>query len=417
MTQHTWSNPRVLFDKADLDEIYRHEDVHGNRWLFPEQVLEHWVSDDDIPIPDAVRDGYEALGRPTPLHRALKLEERLGTRCRIYLKREDVLPNGSFKITSALPQALFGAQEGRRHVYVETGAGQTGAAASLAASMAGMGCDVYMVRTSYDQKPLRRRLMEFYGARVHPSPSDGTALGRSLLDKGETAGSIAVATSEVFELIEGRPEAMNVAGSLLDFTLAYCSVLGDETRRQLRDLGVRADAVVGSVGGGSSFGGFAIPFLRDNDPPRLVATESTAVPTLSEGEYGFDHPDGEGKANPLKMLSLGYKFQPSPMHATGLRYHAASPLLSKLVVDGAVDVRAVDEAKAVEAAQLLALCEGIVVAPESAYAVKGLIDHATEHDGDAIVALVSGSGYLDLDAYGKVSESAGAEGAAGQVPS
>jgi len=401
----TWFNPRSLVPRTDLDDIYRYESISGQGGLFPQTVLEHWASvAPTLPIPPDLHEMLLGVGRPTPLTRARRLEQRLGTGWQIYLKREDTLPNGSFKITSALPQAYFGAAEGRERVVVETGAGQTGAAAAMASRMVGLSCEIYMVRASYERKLLRRRLMEFYGATVHASPSPGTVVGRRYLEQGQVDGSIAIATSEVMELLDGDPTGMNIAGSLLDFTLAYTSLLGLELRTQLHTAGLSPDLLIGCVGGGSSFGGFALPFLdTDGVPPEIIATESTAIPTLSGGRYDFDHPDGEGEAPPLKMYSVGHRFVPSAMHATGLRYHAASPLVSYFVHHKAIQAVALDERDAVRAARLLAETEGIVIAPESSYSVAGLVEAlaARERPGVAVV-LVSGSGHLDLDAYASV---------------
>jgi len=398
----SWFNPRTLLDPAVLADIYRHEDPAANAWLFPETVIEHGESlDASVAIPDELVDLYRQLGRPTPLLRATRLEEHLGTRSAIYLKREDVLPNGSFKISSALAQAWFGKREGRTVVVTETAAGQTGVAAALASSLVGLSCEILMVRSSFDRKQLRRLLMASYGADVRPSPSEDTEAGRRFIAAGHQDGSIAIATSEVFELLDGRSGGMNIAGSLLDFTLLYSSVIGLEVTEQLRQLDVVPEVAVGCVGGGSSFGGFALPMLDAHPDLRLVATESTAIPTLTKGRYDFDHPDGEGQAPPLKMFSLGHDFSAPKMHASGLRYHAASPIVSALVHQGRIEAEAHDETEAMEAALLLARLQGLVVSPESSYSLLSAFRRATDPELPPanIVVLVSGSGHLDLDAY------------------
>jgi pyridoxal-phosphate dependent TrpB-like enzyme len=399
-----WFNPRSLFARSELDELYRFERPGEDGWLYPDRVIEHGQSTEPIiAIPDGLKTLYAEIGRPTPLTRATALERHLGTRCQIWLKREDALPNGSFKITSALPQAFYGAREGRRSVVTETGAGQTGVAAALASRLAGLECDVFMVRSSYDDKPLRRRLMEAYGASVWPSPSEETVVGRRFIADGERAGSIAIATSEVFEALRSRQDGMNIAGSLLDFTLVYTSLIGLETRAQLAAAGVRADTVIACVGGGSSFGGFALPLMAVQDDLDVVAVESSSIPTLTQGSYGYDHPDGEGEASPMKMYSLGYRFRPPAMHASGLRYHAASPLVSALVHQGRIRPEALNELEAMQAGVLLAQLQGLLVSPESSYSVLAAMRAAEEHKDEnrVIVALVTGSGHLDLDAYGR----------------
>ena len=399
-----WFNPRSLFSMGELAEIYRHESPEDDGWLYPEQVIGPGQSvAATVPMPEPLARLYAEVGRPTPLTRATALERYLETDCEIWLKREDVLPNGSFKITSALPQAWFGAVEGRRSVVTETGAGQTGVAAALASVLCGLECEIFMVRSSFDDKPLRRRLMEAYGASVCASPSDATGAGRRFLEAGERSGSIAVATSEVFEVLRARPGGMNIAGSLLDFTLLYASLIGMETAAQFRALGVAPDVAVGCVGGGSSFGGFAFPLMDAFPGVDLVAVESASIPTLTAGEYRFDHPDGEGEAAPIKMYSLGYDFRPPSMHASGLRYHAASPLVSAAVHSGRVVAEAHDEDEAMRCGVLLARLQGLVVSPESTYSILSAVKKALEWKGSGrrIVALVTGSGHLDLDAYGR----------------
>jgi pyridoxal-phosphate dependent TrpB-like enzyme len=399
----SWLNCRTIVPPDGLAEAYRHENVDANSWLYPKQVLAHWVDDHrTIDIPEQIRDAYRRVGRPTPLTRARGLERALGVAWRIFLKREDLLPNGSFKICSAIPQAFYGAAEGRREVVTETGAGQTGAAAALACQLFGLAATVFMVRSSFDAKPLRRRLMEFYGATVHPSPSDVTAFGRHQLATGNSSGSIAIATSEVFEVLRGGG-GMNIAGSLLDFTLTYNSLLGLETIVQLGVEGIRSEVVVGCVGGGSSFGGFAIPFVEQDDDVEVIAVESDAIPTLTRGEYRFDHPDGGGQAPPMRMYTLGYDFRPPAMHASGLRYHAASPIVSYLVRAGRVRAVAHAEADALAAGRLLARTEGIVVAPEASYVVREVVERVQREPrrSGTIVGVLTGAGALDLDAYGE----------------
>lgn len=397
-----WFNPRSLISSADLQEIYRYEDFSGSSWLYPEEVLRHWESTETwIPIEEPLAAHYQRVGRPTPLTRARGLEQVLQTDCQIYFKREDFMPNGSFKICSALPQAYFGAKEGRTEVVTETGAGQTGVAASLASQLFHLQCTIFMVRNSYENKPLRRNLMEAYGAVVFPSPSHVTQLGRQKMREGNNAGSIATATSEVFEVLQGKKTGMNIAGSLLDFTLTYNSIIGLESYQQLESMNIKADAIVGCVGGGSSFGGMVMPFIEQDEKVEIVAIESSAIPTLTQGKYDFDFPDGEGQANPLKMFSLGYDFQPPPMHASGLRYHAASPIVSYFVRKGRIQALAYDETNAMESALQLAKIEGMLVAPEFAYTISGVMELARKYNGTGkvILGLISGSGILDLDAY------------------
>ncbi|MFM9327769.1 TrpB-like pyridoxal phosphate-dependent enzyme [Paenibacillus mesotrionivorans] len=400
----SWFNSRSLVNKADLDRIYKYEKFSDSLWLYPEHVLSHWESTDKyIDIPEEVNRVYNMLGRPTPITRAKELEEYLGTDCKIFFKREDLLPNGSFKISSAIPQAYFGSIEGRKEVITETGAGQTGVAASLASCLFHMKSTIFMVRSSFNQKPLRRKLMEVYGSKVYPSPSEITQYGKQQLAMGNDSGSIAKATSEVFEVLSKIDNGMNIAGSLLDFTLTYNSVIGLESIAQLKEMGIKADTVIGCVGGGSSFGGLAVPFIDLCDSTEIIATESAAIPTLTKGEYKYDYADGEGESNPLLMYSLGHQYQPSHMHASGLRYHAASPIISYLVHKKRIRPVAYDEEISMKSAIQLSRLESFLVSPESSYTIQAVMETAKTYHGTGkvILALVTGCGHLDLDAYGK----------------
>ncbi|MNO60346.1 Tryptophan synthase beta chain [compost metagenome] len=398
-----WLNVRSLVNADALDEIYRYEVFEDYYRFYPKTVVDHAMTNEKwIMIPEELKSLYQMVGRTTPLVRAYRLEKKLKTTNRIYLKREDLLCNGSFKITSALPQAYYGALQGKQKVITETGAGQTGVAAALAAQLNGMHCQVFMVRSSYQVKKLRRTQMEVYGAQVIPSPSEATSVGRSLLSKGEMNGSIANATSEVLEQIDQDQSSFNIAGSLFDFVLTYNTVIGLEVIQQLEKVKIHPDFVVGCVGGGSSFGGFALPLLDHygHERTQYVCTESGSIPTLTQGTYDFDYPDGEGKSNRLLMYSLGYDFKPPSMHASGLRYHAASPLLSYFVHHGAIQPVAYDETLAMKSAIDFSRTEGIVASPESCYTIHAITELCKHHEDRNIIAMITGNGSLDLESYG-----------------
>lgn len=398
-----WLNVRSLISEEDLYQIYKYENINEYLKFHPVNVVEHARSIDKwIDIPTPVLESYKMIGRQTPLVRAYRLEKQLQTNNKIYLKREDLLSNGSFKITSALPQAYYGALEGKKSVFTETGAGQTGVAAALAARLNGLDCKVFMVRTSYELKKLRRLMMEMYGAEVLASPSKDTKAGRALLSNGESNGSIALATSEVMECISENSDSFNIAGSLLDFVLTYNSIVGLETIKQLDEEGVQPDIIVGCVGGGSSFGGFALPLI-DRYKGRLtqvICTESSSIPTLTKGTYCYDHPDGEGLGNKLLMYSLGYDFKPPAMHASGLRYHAASPIVSYFVNKGFIEAKAYEEKEAMLSAIDFSRAEGVIASPESSYTIHAIKEICHEYDNKNIVAVITGNGQLDLESYG-----------------
>lgn len=398
-----WLNVRSMLTEEQLYQIYKCEEMKEYLKYHPAQVVEHGVSKERwIDIPQPVLQSYQMVGRQTPLQRAYRLEQALETTNRIYIKREDTLSNGSFKITSALPQAYYGSMEGKSSVITETGAGQTGVAAALAAKLTGLDCKVYMVRSSYELKKLRRLMMETYGAKVIASPSSLTGAGRAFLAKGEHNGSIAFATSEVLEEIAQSKGSMNIAGSLFDFVLTYNTVIGLEVIEQLSANHIEPDIVIGCVGGGSSFGGFALPIVDyyGDRLERVICTESTAIPTLTKGVYGYDYADGEGGGSKLLMYSLGYDFKPPAMHASGLRYHAAAPVVSHFVNQGIIEAQAFDEAEAMGSAVEFARNEGIIASPESSYTIHGIKKMCSQYENKNIVALLTGNGQLDLESYG-----------------
>jgi tryptophan synthase beta chain len=378
--------------------------------LFPAALIGQEVSVEPwVDIPGPVLDAYR-LYRPTPLYRALDLERALGTPARIYYKYEGVSPVGSHKPNTALAQAYYNAAEGVRRLATETGAGQWGSALALACARFGLDCQVYMVRTSYDSKPYRRTIMETWGARVTPSPSQETRAGRAVLaEHPDSPGSLGIAISEAAEAAAGREDTHYALGSVLNHVLLHQTVIGQEARRQLEQAGVRPDVLIGCVGGGSNFGGFAFPFLAErfagrlDEGVRVVAVEPTAAPTLTKGRFEYDLGDQAGMTPLIPMYTLGADFVPAPIHAGGLRYHGDSPLVSMLVRDGHVEATAYPQSKVFDAAVQFARVEGILPAPEAAHAVRAAIDEALrckeEGGEETIVFNLCGHGHFDLAAY------------------
>ena len=377
--------------------------------LSPMALLAQDVSPDDhIEIPDPVRDVYK-LWRPTPLLRARRLEEALETPAHIYYKYEGVSPVGSHKPNTAVAQAFYLKDEGGTAFTTETGAGQWGSALSLACSFFGLGCEVYMVRVSYDQKPARRHVMESYGAAVYASPSDRTECGRKLLAEDPNhPGSLGIAVSEGIEAaVASGGEKKYSLGSFLPHVLLHQTVIGEEALKQMDLAGEYPDVVIGCAGGGSNFGGIAFPFIRENlrngRDTRIVAVEPAACPTLTRGTYTWDWADGAGLAPICRMHTLGHTFIPPGIHAGGLRYHGMSPQVSALVEGGVVEATAIDQVDTFEGGVLFARCEGILPAPESNHAVRAAIDEAVAcaQTGEEKVILfnLSGHGNFDMAAY------------------
>ncbi|HEY5982500.1 MAG TPA: TrpB-like pyridoxal phosphate-dependent enzyme [Anaerolineales bacterium] len=377
--------------------------------LFPmELILQEISTERYIPIPEEVREIYK-LYRPTPLVRARRLEQALGTPAHIYYKNESVSPAGSHKPNTAIPQAFFNKMAGTKALTTETGAGQWGSALSLACNFFGLDLEVYMVKVSYQQKPYRRIMMETYGATVFASPTDRTNFGRSILaDTPESPGSLGIAISEAVEAAAtSNGKKKYSLGSVLNHVLMHQTVIGEEALKQMDMANEYPDVVIGCVGGGSNFAGIAYPFLRENlvngRRTRLLAVEPTAAPSLTRGVYTFDYGDTARMAPVVKMHTLGHSFVPPSIHAGGLRYHGMAPSLCALYDAGLVEAVAVRQLATFEAAIQFARSEGIVPAPESAHAIRAAIDEALDAKakGEKRVILfnLSGHGNFDMGAY------------------
>jgi len=375
--------------------------------LFPMGLIEQEVSPNRwIDIPDEVREIYK-LWRPSPLYRAHRLEKALGTPAKIYYKYEGVSPAGSHKPNTAVPQAYYNKIFGTRRIATETGAGQWGSSMALACQMFGLECTVYMVRVSFNQKPYRRSMMQLWGAEVIPSPSNRTIAGRFILaNDPDSNGSLGIAISEAVEDAFIREDTRYALGSVLNHVCLHQTIIGLEAKEQLAIAGDYPDIVIGCHGGGSNFAGIAFPFAADKangKNVRLVAVEPTSCPTLTKGVFAFDYGD-TAKMSPIaRMYTLGHDFMPPDIHAGGLRYHGASPLVSHLVNAGVAEARAVPQIACFEAALLFSRAEGIIPAPESSHAIRVAIDEALlakeEGKEKTILFNLSGHGHVDMAAY------------------
>lgn len=377
--------------------------------LFPmglieqEATTERWVE-----IPSEVREIYR-LWRPSPLHRARRLEAALGTPARIYYKYEGESPVGSHKTNSAVPQAYYNKVAGRSRLTTETGAGQWGAALAFASQVFGLSCDVFQVRNTYESKPYRRMLMETFGASVTPSPSDTTEVGRALRERfPDTTGSLGMAISEAIEEAVKDPNASYSLGSVLNHVTLHQTVIGQEALKQFEVFGEKhPDYLFACAGGGSNLAGISFPFIRENLEDRgnteIWACEPAAAPSLTEGEFRYDFGDSSGMTPLIKMYTLGSDFVPDPVHAGGLRYHGMAPLVSHAYHEGLIKAMSIRQREAFEAGVIFARAEGIVPASESNHAIAGALRQALKarEDGTEPVILigVSGSGQLDLPAY------------------
>ena len=380
--------------------------------IFPEPILEQEMSAQRwIEIPEQVRQIY-ALWRPSPLRRALRLEQAIGGPAKIYYKNEGVSPAGSHKPNSAVPQTWFNKIAGTKRLVTETGAGQWGSSLAMAGQMFGLPVRIFMVKVSYGQKPYRRLMMETWGGEVLASPTTLTQTGRGLLAAdADNPGSLGIAISEAIEDCVSTPGTKYTLGSVLNHVLLHQTVVGLEAKKQFEKVGEYPDMIFAPCGGGSNFGGAAFPFLADKAAGdkrasnlRCIAVEPASCPTLTKGVYAYDHGDASGHTPLMKMYTLGHDFMPPGIHAGGLRYHGDSPLVSQLLHEGHIEAVAAPQVATFEAGLMFARAEGVIPAPESCHAIRACIDEAQrcKESGEpkTLFFNLSGHGHFDMTAYG-----------------
>jgi tryptophan synthase beta chain len=380
---------------ADLEPVF------ARALIMQEVSQERWIE-----IPEEVRQIY-AIWRPSPLVRATALERALKTPARIYFKDESHSPPGSHKPNTSVPQAYYNKIEGTKRLVTETGAGQWGSALAFACSQFGLECKVYMVKISYQQKPYRRSMMHTWGAEVTPSPSEETQAGRQILAADpDCPGSLGIAISEAVEAAVTSPGSKYTLGSVLNHVLLHQTVVGLEAEKQMELFGDFPDVVIGCVGGGSNFAGLASPFIRhrlEGKPIRFLAVEPKSCPSMSQGQYRYDFGDTTKLTPLMKMFTLGHSFIPAGIHAGGLRYHGMAPMLSLAAKLGIVEAVAVHQIECFQAAQMFALTEGTIPAPETAHAIRVAINEALRcretGEEKCILFNFSGHGLCDLGAY------------------
>ncbi|MCX6722634.1 MAG: TrpB-like pyridoxal phosphate-dependent enzyme [Candidatus Staskawiczbacteria bacterium] len=377
--------------------------------IFPMELIKQEVSQKRyIEIPEDVRNAY-MLYRPSPLIRAKALEKELGTPAKIYYKYEGVSPVGSHKLNTALPQAYYNKKEGIKRLTTETGAGQWGSAMSFACHHFGLECMVYMVKSSYDQKPYRKIMMKLFGANVVASPSNTTENGKKYQAKDANhPGTLGIAISEAVEDAVARKDTNYCLGSVLNHVLLHQTIIGQEAQKQMETTGDYPDIIIGCHGGGSNFAGISFPFLKDKldgKKPNLraIAVEPASCPSLTKGKLDYDFGDTAGLTPLLMMHTLGHDYVPDPIHAGGLRYHGAAPIISFLLKEKIIEAKSYEQVPVFEAAIQFAKNQGIIPAPESAHAIRAAIDEALEckKTGEAKVILfnLSGHGMFDMSAY------------------
>ena len=399
--------PDPMLNPGTMQPITKPEELEA---IFCHDLAVQELNNTDayIDIPDEIQKFYK-MCRPSPLIRAYCLEEKLGTPAKIYYKFEGNNTSGSHKLNSAIAQAYYAKKQGITHLTTETGAGQWGTALSMACAYFGLDLTVYMVKGSYYQKPFRKNVIETFGAKIVPSPSDTTNAGRAILaEMPDTTGSLGCAISEAVETAVTTDNCRYVLGSVLNQVLLHQSIIGIESKAAMEMYDEYPDIIIGCAGGGSNLGGLITPFMRDKirgeKNPYFIAVEPASCPSLTRGKYAYDFCD-TGKVTPLaKMYTLGCDFIPASIHAGGLRYHGMSPIISKLYHDGYLDeARAYKQTEIFAAAVEFARAEGILPAPESSHAIKAAIDEALKcketGEEKTILFGLTGTGYFDMTAY------------------
>jgi len=378
--------------------------------IFPPAILEQEMSTERwIDIPQEVLSILYRW-RPSPLQRAYGLERALGTPAKIYFKNESVSPAGSHKPNTAVAQAYYNKIAGVKKLTTETGAGQWGSALAFATSLMGLECEVYMVKSSYEQKPYRKMMMQTWGATCTPSPSSTTKAGQAVLaEDPRCPGSLGIAISEAVEAAVRDPSGKTkyALGSVLNHVMLHQTIIGLEAKKQLEKAGERSpDKIIACVGGGSNFAGLAFPFLADKIAGAdidVIPVEPTSCPSLTKGSFRYDLGDMSGMTPLLPMHTLGHTYIPPTIHAGGLRYHGMAPLVSQAANCGLLSPVAIPQVECYEAAVLFARSEGIIVAPETSHAIAEVVREAklAKEEGKERVILfgLSGHGLLDLAGY------------------
>lgn len=376
--------------------------------LFPMELIKQEVTTEKwVDIPDEVRNIY-SIWRPTPLYRAYGLEKALDTPAKIYYKYEGTSPSGSHKPNTAVPQAFYNKQEGIKRITTETGAGQWGSALAFACNHFDIECEVYMVKLSYEHKPYRKIMMNTWGAKVFPSPSNATEIGRKILaENPDTTGSLGIAISEAIGEAAANADTKYALGSVLNHVKLHQTIIGQEAVAQMAKAGDMPDIVIAPFGGGSNFAGLAFPFLRLNFEEgrniRCIASEPTSCPKLTRGVFRYDYGDSVGMTPLLPMYTLGHNFVPAPIHAGGLRYHGAGVIVSQLLKDKLIEAVAHDNVEVFEAGVLFARAEGIIPAPEANHGIATAIAEAKkckeEGVSKTILFNLCGHGNFDMKAY------------------
>ncbi len=305
-------------------------------------------------------------------------------------------------------QAYLASRDGVATLATETGAGQWGAALAYAGSRFGLATRIFMVRSSFRQKPGRRVLMELFGGSVVESPGPTTAAGRSFFERDpDHPGSLGIAISEAVELAAGEPGVKYALGSVLDSVLMHQTVIGLEAEKQMAEMGAVPDTVIGCVGGGSNFAGLAFPFVRHNLAGRRTGalhrgrTRGLRLAHPGRAALRFRRQRRPDAAALHAYAGPGLRAAAAPRRRAALSRHGPARQPSR----GAGRRRGAGGRReaAFDRAVLFMKTEGILPAPESAHAVAAAVDEALAAKKDGrprtILFNLSGHGFLDIGAY------------------
>ncbi|OQE94393.1 hypothetical protein PENNAL_c0004G05583 [Penicillium nalgiovense] len=334
---------------------------------------------------------YPYMGRPSSLHLAKRLTEHAGG-ANIWLKREDLNHTGSHKINNALGQILIARRLGKTEIIAETGAGQHGVATATVCAKFGMKCTIYMGAEDVRRQALNVFRIRLLGATVIPVESGS----RTLRDAVNEAFRAWIVRLDTTHYIIGSAIGPHPFPTMVR---TFQSVIGEETKTQLRDLGKSPDAVIACVGGGSNSSGMFYPF-SDDPSVQLVGVEASGdgldtarhSATLSGGSVGVLHgvrtyvlQDEHGQISDTHSVSAG------------LDYPGVGPELANWKKTNRAKFLSATDAQALQGFRLLSQLEGIIPALETSHAVWGAIETAKELGPNKdLVLCLSGRGDKDV---------------------
>ncbi|MBI4990806.1 tryptophan synthase subunit beta [Candidatus Gottesmanbacteria bacterium] len=322
-------------------------------------------------------------GRPTPLYYAKKTSEFIGYK--VYFKREDLLNGGSHKINNALGQVLMARLMGKKRIVTETAAGMHGVAATMAANVAGLTCDVFMGVKDIERQKLNAEKIKILGGNVVP-----VSRGNGILKDAVSEAMVA--------WIRDLPNTHYLIGSAVGpypypAIVAYFQrIIGVEAKRQILDRENKLPkAVIACGSGGSNALGVFQAFLSDKDV-ELIFVEGKEAAGFKNGSKGIF----QGAKTYLFQDEFGMDRRTSS-RAAGLNYPGRSPILSDLFDKRRISVSVASDKEVLDAYFQMSHLEGLMPALETCHAIVELFKKKGEYKKEDIVLLnFSGRGDKDL---------------------